>query len=655
MKKTRNDVVKAAITSYLERRNYPDIDVFNNMNSTSRSAEEMAVATIVQCEASRANSILFSCINNDPGHYDTQYTRLVSFIKDIKIDKVKNELLGLLTPLLCHLYLEMLRGGHGGAAQMFLKRHSATLPQKDLSYHQPIDGNLPSALYRPNSLEQLFNSLQNGTIDNETPEKDYMNQLLDDIGTIYTLQEVESRPSIAAFRSSKYDIYLSQDALNMLKAYLARHGHVLLIQVLQTWFHIDLNNDSKKSSEDEEEPIEDNGCDIKLENCYDKTNERNDVFAKCNGHVEYQSVDKEMADLQEAIKGVRDSLPPLKLYKVAAPDSYLVSAKTDQYCNLLCGGFQNSEIRLWDLGQNNVKRKINKNISEFELTCCVPPEPEVLLDDSLQIGTGIPLRGHSGPVQAVNILPREEIVLSASHDNTMRAWKLTDYSCVSIYRGHNYPIWCMDVSKSGLFIVTGSHDKTAKLWSLDRTFAVRVFVGHTSDVTCVKFHPNEAYLATGSADRSVRLWSVCDARLVRVLSAAPHRTPVRALAFSPHGKHLASAGDDKKIKVWDLAACTCIQEFRGHHGKLTSLDWSAVGKPSLTSKLSADPNNPSTDNAILCSAGMDGIVKVFWDNQTKNRQGSNQEGTSTTYNTKCSYLVDVQVHPDWLVAIGTKR
>lgn len=126
--------------------------------------------------------------------------RLLNFIKEIKVENVKNELLGLLTPLLCHMYLEMLRGGHGSAAQMFLKRHSVSLPQKDLSYHQPIDGNLPSALYRPNSLEQLFNSLQNGTIDNETPEKDFMNQLLDDIGSIYTLQEIETKPSIAAFR-----------------------------------------------------------------------------------------------------------------------------------------------------------------------------------------------------------------------------------------------------------------------------------------------------------------------------------------------------------------------------------------------------------------------------------------------------------------------
>lgn len=58
----------------------------------------------------------------------------------------------------------------------------------------------------------------------------------------------------------------------------------------------------------------------------------------------------------------------------------LVCAKTDPGCNLLCGGFSNSEIRLWDLGQNNVKRKINCNISELELACNVPPEPEAAVD-----------------------------------------------------------------------------------------------------------------------------------------------------------------------------------------------------------------------------------------------------------------------------------
>ncbi|KAL4711422.1 hypothetical protein ACJJTC_016176 [Scirpophaga incertulas] len=649
-KKARNDAVKAAVTSYLERRNYPDIDLFSTNNSLCRSAEHMAVSTIVQCEASRANSILFSCINNDPGQYDLQYSRFVNFIKDIKVDKVKNELLGLLSPLLCHLYLEMLRGGHGGQAQMFLKRHSTSLPQKDLSYHQPIDGNLPSALYRPNSLEQLFNSLQNGTIDNETPEKDFMNQILDDIGSIYTLQDVETRPTIAAFRSCKYDVYLSQDAVNVLKAYLAKHGHVLLIQVLQTWFHIDINNDNSKKNSDDEEQVDDE-MNI-LKSMDEKVTNTNDIFSKCNGHTEYQSVDKELKDLQDAIKSVRDSMAPLKLYKVAAPDSFLVCAKTDPYCNMLCGGFSNSEIRLWDLGQNNIKRRINRNISEVELACDMPTDlsPE---DDTLQVGAGLPLRGHTGPIQAVCVLSQEQLILSASHDNTMRAWRLNDYSCASIYRGHNYPIWCMDVSKNGLYIITGSQDRTAKLWSLDRTFPVRVFVGHLSDVTCVKFHPNEAYIATGGADRSVRLWTVCDARLVRVLYG--HRGVVRALAFAPSGDYLASAGDDKKIKVWDLAACTCVHEYRGHHGKVTALDWSAVGKASLTNRIQLDPSDLSIENSLLCSAGMDGIVKVLWDNQAKHKQVSNQDVQSATYNTKCTYLVDVQVHPDWVVAIGTKR
>ncbi|XP_045496473.1 TAF5-like RNA polymerase II p300/CBP-associated factor-associated factor 65 kDa subunit 5L [Colias croceus] len=653
MKRNKNDAVKAVVTSYLERRNYPDIDVFNSNNTVSRSAEEMAVATIVQCESSRANSILFSCINNDPGQYDTQYTRLFNFIKDLKLEKVKNELLGLLTPLLCHLYLEMLRGGHGGPAQMFLKRHSVSLPQKDLSYHQPIDGNLPSALYRPNSLEQLFNSLQNGTIDNETPEKDYMNQLLEDIGSVYTLQEIETRPTIAAFRSCKFDICLSQDSLNVLKAYLAKHGHVLLIQVLQTWFHIDVNGENSKNNAEDEEEDESKENSKNFDLNINEKNDTLDIFSKCNGHAEYQSVDKELRDLQDAIKSVRDSLVPLKLYKIGAPDTNLICAKTDQYCNVLCGGFSNSEIRLWDLGQNNINRRVNKNISEFELRCSVPIEPEDIPDNTRQIGTGVPLRGHSGPIQAVSILSREELVLSASHDNTMRAWRISDYSCASIYRGHNYPIWCLDVSKNGLFIVTGSHDRTAKLWSLDRTFPVRVFIGHMSDVTCVKFHPNEAYIASGGADRSVRLWSVCDARLVRVLCS--HRGPVRALAFSPAGTHLASAGDDKKIKIWDLAGCTCVHEYRGHYGKVTSLDWSAVGKPSLTNRVSSELSDMTTDNSILCSTGMDGIVKVMWDSQIKNKQLSNQENSTSTYNTKCSYLVDIQVHPDWMVAIGSKK
>lgn len=654
MKKSRNDSFKTAINSYLECRNYPDIDTMNMSNNLNQSAEEMAVASIVQYDTSKTNSILFSCINNDPTQYDVQYNKLYNFIKDFKIESVKNELMAILSPLLCHLYLEMLRGGHSNAAQTFLKKYSICLPQKDMPYHQPLDGNLPSALYRPNSLEQLFNTLHNGAIDNDTPERDLMNQILDEIASIYSLQDVESKPCIALFRSCQYDITLSQEALNVLKSYLAKQGHVLLMQVLKTWFHIEVIVDSSKK-DDEDDNVDENNISYKLRTGkIDKFPDTNDIFLKCNGHAESQevNVDEEIRELQDAIKSLNETLTPLKLYKIAAPDSHLICAKTDHNCRILCGGFSNSEVRLWDLGDNIVNRFVNKNISEVGLACNLLPDPVGCYNTPLQIGTGIPLRGHSGPVQAVNVLDKEEIILTASHDNTMRAWRLSDYSCASIYRGHNYPIWCMDVSRNSIFIITGSNDKTAKLWSLDRTFPIRVFAGHLGDVTCVKFHPNETYVATGSTDRSIRLWTVDSARLVRVLSA--HKAVVRALSFAPQGDYLASAGDDKKIRVWDLAASTCIHEYRGHNGKVTALDWSAVAKGTLTSFTGVPDGHGSPHSSLLCSAGIDAYVNI-WDNQIKSKLVSNQDVISTTYNTKCTYLVDVQVHPDWVVAIGTVR
>lgn len=63
----------------------------------NRSAEQMAVATIVQCEASRANSILFSCINNDPGQYDIQYTRSVYKLYNTHVVFFQKELNHLIT------------------------------------------------------------------------------------------------------------------------------------------------------------------------------------------------------------------------------------------------------------------------------------------------------------------------------------------------------------------------------------------------------------------------------------------------------------------------------------------------------------------------------------------------------------------------------
>lgn len=44
------------------------------------------------------------------------------------------------------------------------------------------------------------------------------------------------------------------------------------------------------------------------------------------------------------------------------------------------------------------------------------------------------LRGHGASVQDLSLISQADILLSVSQDCTMRAWKLTDYSCAAIYR-----------------------------------------------------------------------------------------------------------------------------------------------------------------------------------------------------------------------------
>jgi hypothetical protein len=43
------------------------------------------------------------------------------------------------------------------------------------------------------------------------------------------------------------------------------------------------------------------------------------------------------------------------------------------------------------------------------------------------------LRGHSGPVQGIAQFP-DGLLVSVSHDATMRAWRKDDLSCAALYR-----------------------------------------------------------------------------------------------------------------------------------------------------------------------------------------------------------------------------
>lgn len=78
--------------------------------------------------------------------------------------------------------------------------------------------------------------------------------------------------------------------------------------------------------------------------------------------------------------------------------------------------------------------------------------------------------GHKGPVYSVSISYDNELLISASHDATIRLWRIPmekqsdTLTCLVVYKGHTRPIWDVQFSPFGFFFASGSADTTALLW-----------------------------------------------------------------------------------------------------------------------------------------------------------------------------------------------
>ncbi|KYQ48493.1 hypothetical protein ALC60_12441 [Trachymyrmex zeteki] len=599
MKRMKSEVISATIESYLKRRHYQTHDYRKGDQLFCQNSDQTTLNATAECGTSQDNSIVFSAITIDIAAADQAYQRLKKWMSVVLNEKLRIELQGLLYPIFCHLYLEMLHAGNRQAAIQFLKTHQ--------------------------------NEFMSDT------EKDF----LEELSSVFSVQDIELRPLVNAFRTRKYKVDLSESAHICLRQYLTKYGHIILMQIINT--HITIIRKTDSLQMDGEVPEE--------------KSQRYET--SINGHVEQPSgtgVDREMRELQEAIRLIQhNSHQALRLFTVKnaiekqplfifykliikVASCGLIAPKMDK----LAVGFSTAEIRLWAIGDTVLVKKNDKQTC-VPSTCDISPFYKFNEQESTvrSEAGAIILRGHTDVVHDLRFIPEVDILLSVSSDKDMRAWKLNNYSCTAIYSGHSYPIWCMDTSVFNLYIGTGSHDRTAKLWSLDRTFPLRIFAGHFLDVNCIKFHPNARYLATGSADKTVRLWSKDDGNLLRVYVEA--QSTIYTLAFSPDGKYLAAAGDDKSIYIWDLATNGLLTELKGHKDTIMNVDW-------------------SLDNQYIASASLDGIVRL-WPTQdfikTLNGGSSSamlQSEAPQIYSTYCSSILSLNYYKksNSLICIGTK-
>merc|ERR1712224_782145 len=81
----------------------------------------------------------------------------------------------------------------------------------------------------------------------------------------------------------------------------------------------------------------------------------------------------------------------------------------------------------------------------------------------------------------------ENLILTASNDNTAKLWNAKTEESIRSFEGHRDPVYSAVFSKDENRILTASEDHTAKLWNADTGELIRHFQGHRYSVNSQYF------------------------------------------------------------------------------------------------------------------------------------------------------------------------
>mmetsp|Transcript_12615 Transcript_12615/g.32113 ORF Transcript_12615/g.32113 Transcript_12615/m.32113 type:complete len:192 (-) Transcript_12615:197-772(-) len=175
------------------------------------------------------------------------------------------------------------------------------------------------------------------------------------------------------------------------------------------------------------------------------------------------------------------------------------------------------------------------------------------------------LHGHGGDVKTVTWHPFEELLASASYDDTVKLWaeEEDDWYCQQTLKGHTSTVWDVAFHSSGQKLVSCGADNTVIVWKQDTNAergsqwkqACTLSGMHSRCVYSVAWSSiSEDMFATGAADDAVRIFvkrsggeegydQVCH-------EAKAHSADVNCVRWSPTCDLLASCSDDETVRLW---------------------------------------------------------------------------------------------------------
>jgi WD40 repeat protein/serine/threonine protein kinase len=200
-------------------------------------------------------------------------------------------------------------------------------------------------------------------------------------------------------------------------------------------------------------------------------------------------------------------------------------------------------------------------------------------DNTIQfwdVSDGRALRTLQSSADSIAFSPDGRTLASGIADNTIQLWDATSGQVLNTLQGHTDQVPSVAFSPDGKTLASGSWDKSVKLWDVAGVRVLHTMQGHSDHVLSVAFSPDGHTVASASADETVKLWDAAGGKVLKTLQG--HSRAVNSVAFSPDGHSLASGSDDMTVKLWDVSTGQEIHTLQGHAGGVSSVSFSPDGK-----------------------------------------------------------------------------
>jgi WD40 repeat protein len=124
-------------------------------------------------------------------------------------------------------------------------------------------------------------------------------------------------------------------------------------------------------------------------------------------------------------------------------------------------------------------------------------------------------------------------------------------------------------SPNGKQLASASWDQTIRLWNLSNLGALPQVLSTPSDrlagISSVAFSPDGTRLASGTWDQEVQIWDLLQPKAKPIVLMG-HHGYVHSVAFSPDGGLLASGSEDESVRLWPIwqraAETVCMRVWR---------------------------------------------------------------------------------------------